>query len=66
MKLSNNSLVDSECLDYKNVHLLTQYLSEQGKILPKRITGLNNKQQRRMTKNIKRARILCLIPYINR
>ena len=66
MKYNNSPLIQRESLDYKAVHLLTSYLNEQGKILPKRITGLSNKQQRKMTKSIKRARILCLIPYINK
>lgn len=53
-------------LDYTNIDTLTQYITEQGKILPKRITGLSTKQQKKITKNIKRARILSLIPFINR
>nr|YP_009589180.1 30S ribosomal protein S18 [Corallina ferreyrae]QBL75696.1 30S ribosomal protein S18 [Corallina ferreyrae] len=62
----NNILFYNESLDYKDIDILTQYITEQGKILPKRITGLSNKQQKRLTKNIKRARILSLIPFLNK
>nr|QJF58399.1 30S ribosomal protein S18 [Corallina officinalis]QJF58597.1 30S ribosomal protein S18 [Corallina officinalis]QJF58796.1 30S ribosomal protein S18 [Corallina officinalis]QJF58995.1 30S ribosomal protein S18 [Corallina officinalis] len=62
----NNILLYNESLDYKDIDILTQYITEQGKILPKRITGLSNKQQKRLTKNIKRARILSLIPFLNK
>nr|AYR05872.1 ribosomal protein S18 [Lithothamnion sp.] len=53
-------------LDYKDIDLLSQYITEQGKILPKRITGLTTKQQKKLTKNIKRARILSLLPFLNK
>ena len=53
-------------IDYTDIDLLTQYLTEQGKILPKRITGLNTKQQKKITKSIKRARILSLLPFVNK
>lgn len=56
----------NKSLDYTDTDLLAQYLTEQGKILPKRITGLNTKQQKQITKHIKRARILSLIPFINK
>lgn len=55
-----------EVIDYKDVELLSNFLTEQGKILPKRLTGLTNKQQNRVTKAIKRARILSLLPFVNR
>lgn len=53
-------------LNYKDIDLLSQYITEQGKILPKRITGLTTKQQKKLTKNIKRARILSLLPFLNK
>ena len=56
----------NKSLDYTDIDLLTQYLTEQGKILPKRITNLSTKEQKKITKNIKRARILSLIPFINK
>nr|YP_009541760.1 ribosomal protein S18 [Synarthrophyton chejuense]AYR05769.1 ribosomal protein S18 [Synarthrophyton chejuense] len=56
----------NETLDYKNIDLLNPYITEQGKILPKRITGLTTKQQKKLTKQIKRARILSLLPFLNK
>lgn len=50
-------------IDYKDVALLKNYISDRGKILPRRITGLNAKHQREMTIAIKRARQVALIPY---
>jgi len=55
-----------ESIDYKDVELLSNFLTEQGKILPKRLTGLTNKQQNRVTKAIKRARMLSLLPFVKR
>nr|QXT44813.1 ribosomal protein S18 [Nitellopsis obtusa] len=54
-----------EKIDYKNLDLLRRFLSEQGKILSKRVNRLTSKQQRTMTIAIKRARILALIPFLN-
>nr|ASO75937.1 ribosomal protein S18 [Storeatula sp. CCMP1868] len=54
-----------EVIDYKDVELLSNFLTEQGKILPKRLTGLTNKQQNKVTKAIKRARMLSLLPFVN-
>ncbi|MBO1349269.1 MAG: 30S ribosomal protein S18 [Hormoscilla sp. GUM202] len=53
-------------IDYKDVDLLRKYLTERGKILPRRITGLTCKQQRDLTQAIKRARILALLPFVNK
>ncbi|WP_416676399.1 30S ribosomal protein S18 [Egbenema bharatensis] len=55
-----------EPIDYKDVDLLRKYITERGKILPRRITGLTAKQQRDLTQSIKRARILALLPFVNR
>lgn len=52
-------------IDYKDVDLLRKFVTERGKILPRRITGLTAKQQRDLTKAIKQARILALLPFIN-
>nr|NP_683799.1 ribosomal protein S18 [Chaetosphaeridium globosum]Q8M9Y7.1 RecName: Full=Small ribosomal subunit protein bS18c; AltName: Full=30S ribosomal protein S18, chloroplastic [Chaetosphaeridium globosum]AAM96573.1 ribosomal protein S18 [Chaetosphaeridium globosum] len=54
-----------ESIDYKNVGLLRRFISEQGKILSRRVNRLTAKQQRNMTKAIKRARILALLPFLN-
>lgn len=56
----------TDTIDYKDVELLSKFLSEQGKILPRRLTGLTTKQQTRITKAIKRARILSLLPFVNK
>ena len=59
-------LPTNEVIDYKDVELLSKFLTEQGKILPRRMTGLKTKQQTRLTKAVKRARMLSLLPFINR
>ena len=50
-------------IDYKDVNKLKRYVSERGKILPRRITGTCAKHQRAMTVAIKRARHIALMPY---
>lgn len=55
-----------EKIDYKDVELLSKFLTEQGKILPRRMTGLTTKQQTRLTKAVKRARVIALLPFVNR
>jgi len=50
-------------IDYKDLGTLRQYLSENGKIVPSRITGTKAKYQRQLQTAIKRARELALIPY---
>lgn len=55
----------SEPIDYKDVDLLRKFITERGKILPRRITGLTAKQQRDLTVAIKRARLIALLPFIN-
>ena len=52
-------------IDYKDVDLLRKFITERGKILPRRLTGLTSKQQRDLTLAIKRARIVALLPFIN-
>ena len=51
-------------IDYKDVATLRKYISERGKILPRRITGNCAKHQRALTVAIKRARHVALIPYV--
>ena len=51
-------------IDYKDIDLLTLFVTEQGKILPRRATGVSIQQQRKLAKAIKRARILSLFPFI--
>ncbi|HEY9691137.1 MAG TPA: 30S ribosomal protein S18 [Oculatellaceae cyanobacterium] len=54
-----------EPIDYKDVDLLRKFVTERGKILPRRISGLTAKQQRDLTLAIKRARLIALLPFIN-
>jgi small subunit ribosomal protein S18 len=49
--------------DYKDPQQLRHFISDRGKIVPRRISGLNAKQQRNLTRAIKRARNLALLPY---
>lgn len=51
-------------IDYKDADKLKKYVSEKGKILPRRVTGLCAKHQREMTTAIKRARSIALLPYV--
>ena len=53
-------------IDYKNVVLLRKFITMEGKILPRRISGLNAKQQRYVAKAIKNARMVGLLPFINK
>lgn len=62
----NSPLKVSEIIDYKDIELLSKFLNEQGKILPRRVTGLTTKQQTKITKAVKRARILSLLPFVNK
>tara|TARA_S200000501_G_scaffold215248_1_gene202038 strand:+ start:10 stop:282 length:273 start_codon:yes stop_codon:yes gene_type:complete len=55
------SLKGSPTVDYKNVKLLKRYISENGKILPSRITNISQKKQRELSLSIKRARNLALV-----
>jgi small subunit ribosomal protein S18 len=50
-------------IDYKDLEVLKQYVSETGKIVPSRITGTKAKYQRQLATAIKRARYLALLPY---
>jgi len=51
-------------IDYKDIDLLTLFVTEQGKILPRRATGVTVQQQRKLSKAIKRARVLSLFPFV--
>jgi small subunit ribosomal protein S18 len=51
-------------IDYKDVKLLSRYISERGKIVPSRITAVSAKKQRELAQAIKRARTLGLLPYV--
>lgn len=51
-------------IDYKDPNFLKKFVNEQGKILPRRITGTSLKYQRKVARAIKRARHLALMPYV--
>ncbi len=51
-------------IDYKDPEFLKKFLNEQGKILPRRITGTSLKYQRRVAQAVKRARQIALLPYV--
>jgi len=52
-----------EEIDYKDLDLLKEYITETGKIVPSRITGTSAKYQRQLAKAVKRARYVALLPY---
>ena len=54
---------DSE-IEYKNVELLSRFVSERGRIMPSRISSISAKKQRKLAKAIKRARMLALMPFV--
>ena len=54
-----------EYVDYKDTELLSRFVSERGKILPRRVTGTSAKNQRKVTTAIKRARVMALMPFVN-
>ncbi|MBA2651579.1 MAG: 30S ribosomal protein S18 [Tatlockia sp.] len=62
-KLSRLGAEGSSEIDYKDVNLLKNYITETGKIVPSRITGTQTRFQRQMAKAIKHARFLGLLPY---
>jgi len=51
-------------IDYKDIRLLQRYVSERGKIVPRRITAVSSKKQRELARAIKRARIIALLPFV--
>jgi len=57
---ANKNLV----IDYKNIEVLEKFVTDRGKILPRRITGTCSRHQRSLANAIKRARILALLPFV--
>ena len=51
-------------IDYKDVDLLSKFITDRGKILPKRVTGTCSMHQREVARSIKRSRIVALLPYV--
>jgi len=58
-----NGIVD---VNYKDVKLLRRFVNDQGKIMPRRVTGTSSKMHRKLVSAIKRARSIALMPYIER
>ncbi len=54
-----------EHIDYKDVDTLSQFITEKGKILPRRITGVSHYNQKQLTNAIKRARYMALLPFVS-
>ena len=52
-------------IDYKDIKLLSRYVTERGKIVPSRISSISTIKQRELSKAIKRARFLALMPYVS-
>ena len=63
-KKSLKKRVNFDLVTYNDVNILTNYVSDQGKILSRRVTGLSWKQQKKVTKLIKTARIAALLPFV--
>ena len=63
-KKSLKKRVNFDLITYNDVNILTNYVSDQGKILSRRVTGLSWKQQKKVTKLIKTARIADLLPFV--
>ena len=61
---SVKEVVNFDLLTYKDTKVLSEFLSDQGKILPRRVTGLSSKEQKKVTKLIKTARIAALLPFV--
>ena len=57
---------NSPIIDYKDIKLLSRYISEKGKIVPSRITNVSRSKQLELSKAIKRARFLALMSYTNK
>ena len=53
-------------IDYKDEKMLQRFLTERGKILPSRLSGITSRHQRQLSVAIKRARYLALLPYVKR
>lgn len=51
-------------IDYKDINTLSQFVTEKGKIIPRRITGVSLNNQRLLTQAIKRARYMALMPFV--
>jgi small subunit ribosomal protein S18 len=65
-KTSPFATKDAPRIDYKDIKLLQRFVSERGKIVPRRITAVTAKEQRELARAVKRARLLALLPFLVR
>lgn len=65
MKNKKVRRVIDEYIDYKNAKQLQKFVTDQGKIIPRRITGLSAKQHRELIRAIKRARQIAIMPFVS-
>jgi|TARA_B110000967_G_scaffold208480_1_gene260867 small subunit ribosomal protein S18 len=56
--------INFDKITYKDTKILSNFISDQGKIIPRRVTGLNSKEQKKITKLIKTARVAALLPFV--
>ena len=56
-------IYDPKTVDYKDVNIVSKFINEKGKILPRRVTGACSKHQRHIAMQIKRARMIALLPF---
>ena len=56
--------INFELISYKDTKILSNFISDQGKIIPRRVTGLTSKEQKKITKLIKTARVAALLPFV--
>ena len=56
--------INFDKITYKDTKILSNFISDQGKIIPRRVTGLNSKEQIKITKLIKTARVAALLPFV--
>ena len=65
MKVKKVKRVLTDYIDYKDSKQLQKFITDQGKIIPRRITGLSAKQHRELVQAIKRARHVAILPYVS-
>ena len=65
MKVKKVKRIIDDYIDYKDAKQLQKFITDQGKIIPRRITGLTAKQHRELVRAIKRARQIAVLPYIS-
>lgn len=58
--------LEGQNIDYKNVELLKKYITKFGKITPRYYSGVSLKNQKKLANEIKKARVMALLPFVNR